>query len=167
MKVAISSMGKDLGSQIAPRFGRCPHFLIVEADSMSYEVLDNENATLAGGAGIQAAQLVASNGVDVVITGNCGPNAVRALSAGGVKVIVGQTGSVNQAIQDYKKGILKTTTEPTVSDHYGMGPDTARVFSPTQSSAMSTGRGTGAGRGMGRGCGRKRGMGRSRNSGKK
>ena len=43
---------------------------------------------------------------DVVITGNCGPNAMRTLSAGGVKVIIGQKGSVNQAIQDYKKGIL-------------------------------------------------------------
>ncbi|NQU15850.1 MAG: NifB/NifX family molybdenum-iron cluster-binding protein, partial [Desulfobacteraceae bacterium] len=133
----------------------------------SDSLLDNENATLAGGAGIQAAQLVASNGVDVVITGNCGPNAVRTLSAGGVKVIVGQTGSVNQATEDYKKGILKTTTEPTVSNHYGMGPDTTRVFSPTQSPAMGTGHGAGPGRGMGRGCGRKRGMGRSRNSGKK
>jgi len=167
MKVAISSTGKDLNSQIDPRFGRCPHFLVVEADSMSYEVLDNENVVLAGEAGIQSAQLVASKGADVVITGNCGPNAIRALSAVGVEVIVGQTGTVNQAVHDYKKGVLKTTTEPNVSDHYEVGRDTVRVLSPTQSPAMGTGRRAGAGRGMGRGCGRKRGMGRSRNSGKK
>ena len=80
MKVAVSSAGKDLNSQIDPRFGRCAYFIIVDTDTMDYEVFDNKNMILGGGAGIQSAQFVASKDAKVVITGNCGPNAVRALS---------------------------------------------------------------------------------------
>ena len=46
------------------------------------------------GAGIQSAHFVASRNVKVAITGNCGPNAVRTLSAAGVAIVVGQTGNV-------------------------------------------------------------------------
>jgi predicted Fe-Mo cluster-binding NifX family protein len=123
MKVAVSSTGKNLDSEIDPRFGRCSYFIIVDVDSMAYEVFNNGNMALRGGAGIQSAQFVASKGSQVVITGNCGPNAIRALMAAGVEVIIGQTGTVKQGIEDYKRGILKTTTEPNVSGHYGMGSD--------------------------------------------
>ena len=71
MKIAVSSSGKGLDSQIDSRFGRCAYFLIVETDDMSFEVFDNESSALGGGAGIQSAQFVASKGVKAVITGNC------------------------------------------------------------------------------------------------
>jgi len=99
MKIAISSNGKDLNSQIDPRFGRCAYFLIVETEDMSFEAFDNENIALGGGAGIQSAQFVASKGAKAVITGNCGPNAVRTLSAAGVELFVGQAGTVKEVIE--------------------------------------------------------------------
>ena len=83
MKVAVSSTAKDLEAQIEPRFGRCPYFIIVDTDDMSFEAFDNESMSLGGGAGIQSAQFVASKGAKVVITGNVGPNAVSTLSAAG------------------------------------------------------------------------------------
>ena len=49
MKIAVSAGGKDLDSQIDPRFGRCAYFVIVETDDMSFEALDNEGITLGGG----------------------------------------------------------------------------------------------------------------------
>jgi predicted Fe-Mo cluster-binding NifX family protein len=63
MEIAISSTGTDLSSTIDERFGRCRHFLIVETDDMSLEVMDNPNAELPGSAGIQSASLVANTGV--------------------------------------------------------------------------------------------------------
>jgi predicted Fe-Mo cluster-binding NifX family protein len=57
MKIAISSSGVDLEAQLDPRFGRCRNFLIIETDTMNFEVFDNKNAALGGGAGIQSAQL--------------------------------------------------------------------------------------------------------------
>ena len=152
MKVAISATGKDLNSQIDPRFGRCSYFIIVDTDDMSFEAFDNESMALGGGAGIQSAQFVASKGATVVITGNVGPNAVSTLSAAGVQLVTGQMGTVREAIEDYKGGKLKRSGEATVSDHDGMG----------RGAGLQTGmgRGTGSGRGMGRGMGRGGGMGR-------
>jgi len=170
MKIAISSMGRDLDAHIDPRFGRCAYFVIVDTDDMSFEAFDNENIALGGGAGIQAAQFVASKGANVVITGNCGPNAVRTLSAAGVEVIVGQKGTIRETVDNYKEGNLESTIEPNVSDHYGMGGDTTMDASPPQSPGFgkSIDRKAGCGGGMGRGLGRGRcmggGMGASRSA---
>jgi predicted Fe-Mo cluster-binding NifX family protein len=138
MKVAVSASGQDLNSQIDPRFGRCAHFVIVDTDDMSFEAFNNENIALGGGAGIQSGQFVASKGAKTVITGNVGPNAVRTLVAAGIEVILGQSGTVRQAVEDYKAGKLKSSTQPNVSGHYGMGG------------------GMGMGRGGGMGMGRRR-----------
>ena len=121
MKVALSANGRDLNAQIDPRFGRCACFIIVDTDDMSFEAFDNESIALGGGAGIQAAQFVASKGAKVVITGQCGPNAVRTLSAAGIELFVGQTGTVREAVEKYKRGELRSATGANVADHYGMG----------------------------------------------
>ncbi len=168
MKVAVSSIGGDLDAQIDPRFGRCAYFIIVEADDMSFEVFDNENIALGGGAGIQSGQFVASKGAKTIITGNAGPNAVRTLSAAGVQVIVGQAGTVRQAIENYKNGKLTNTTEANVVDHYGMGSNSAQDTSagaPPRQGGLGTGGGMGMGRGGGMGRGRGMGMGGGRGMG--
>ena len=41
-------------------------------EDMSFAVFENDSAIQGGGAGIQAAQFLALQGVDAVITGNCG-----------------------------------------------------------------------------------------------
>ena len=154
MKIAVSSSGKDLDSQIDPRFGRCAYFVIVETDDMSFEAFDNENIALGGGAGIQSAQFVASKGAKMVITGNCGPNAVQTLSAAHVEVFVGQSGTVREAIERYTRGDIKSTTTPNVADHYGMGGGAGLG----RGMSMGSGGGMGKGRGIGRGMGMGRGM---------
>ena len=121
MKIALSSSGTGLDSQIDPRFGRCAYFLIVDTDTMDFEVCNNENNALGGGAGIQAAQFVASKGVKAIITGNCGPNAFRTLNAVGMNIIIGRTGTVRDAVDEFKKGELSPTTQANVPGHYGMG----------------------------------------------
>jgi len=104
MKLAISSSGQDLAAQLDPRFGRCRYFLIIETDSMSCEVFDNDNAALSGGAGIQSAQLIAAKGAKALITGHCGPNAMQALTAAGIQVYVGQSGTVQGVVDKFKNG---------------------------------------------------------------
>jgi len=140
MKIAVSSSGKDLDAQIDPRFGRCGYFLIIDLEDMSYEAFGNENTALSGGAGIQSAQFVASKGAGALITGNCGPNAVQALAAAGIKFYVRLTATVREAVESYKNGILTPATEANAPVHAGMGG------------------GGGRGKGMG-GGGRGKGMG--------
>ena len=121
MKIVFSSSGNNLDSAIDPRFGRCAYFLVVDTENMRFEAFSNESSALGGGAGIQSAQFVSSKGAQVLITGNCGPNAVQALSAAGVKVILGQSGTVREATERFNRGELNTAYEANVGTHSGMG----------------------------------------------
>ncbi len=155
MKIAVSSSGKDLNSQVDPRFGRCAFFVIVDTNDMSFEAFDNESIALGGGAGIQAAQFVASKGAQSIVTGNVGPNAVQTLSAAGVKVFTGQSGIIKEAVEKCMNGQLSSTSEPNVADHYGMGSGAGmgRGMGMGRGGGMGRGMGMGGGRGMGRGMG--------------
>lgn len=151
MKLAFSATGRDLDSDIDPRFGRCAYFLIVNPDDMTFEAFENESVALGGGAGIQSAQFVASRGAQVVITGNVGPNAIRALDAEGIEVIVSAGGPIREAIEQYKRGALSPTNQANVADHFGMGG--GQTPYPGGGMGRGMGRGMGMGKGMGRGMG--------------
>jgi predicted Fe-Mo cluster-binding NifX family protein len=146
MKIAISTTGTTLDTMIDPRFGRCQHFIYVDPETMQFEASENSNAMAGGGAGIATAQSIASKGVVAVLTGNCGPNAYQVLSAAGIKVITGVNGSVKEAIEGYKAGKFRESSQANVPDHFG-------------SSGGARGMGMGQGGGMGRGLGRGRRMG--------
>jgi len=121
MKIAISAAGDTLDAQVDPRFGRCPYFIVADSETMNFEAIPNMAAGATGGAGIQAAQTIASKGVKAIITGNVGPNAFQTLSAAGIEVVVGASGIIREAIEKYKNGELNRTGTPTVQGHYGMG----------------------------------------------
>lgn len=121
MKVVVSTSGTDLSSQVEPRFGRCRYYIVVDTETMAFEVVPNAAVGSAHGAGIQAAQLVASKGVKAVLTGNVGPNAYSALSASSIKVVSGVTGTVRDAVERFKRGELQATRGPTVGSHFGTG----------------------------------------------
>jgi predicted Fe-Mo cluster-binding NifX family protein len=120
MKIAVTSKGNRLDAQVDPRFGRCQTFIVVETEDMSFEAVDNSSAAAGGGAGIQAAQLIADKDAEVLLTGNCGPNAFKTLEAAGIKVAVGVSGSIQEAVEEYKNGKLTATNGPSVESHNGM-----------------------------------------------
>jgi predicted Fe-Mo cluster-binding NifX family protein len=121
MKICVSAVSNSLDAPIDPRFGRCPYFVIIDSETMQFEALPNMASGATGGAGIQSAQTIASKGVNVLITGNVGPNAFQALSAGGIKIVTGAFGTVREVVEKYKRGELRETSTPTVSGHFGMG----------------------------------------------
>ena len=121
MKVAITSTGTSLDSNVDPRFGRCAYFIIYDIDSDTFEFIENTSRQAMGGAGIQAGQLMASKNVGAVITGNFGPNAFRVLEAAKIKMYSGVSGTVREAIEKYKNGQLTEISAPDVSSRYGMG----------------------------------------------
>jgi predicted Fe-Mo cluster-binding NifX family protein len=145
MKIAVTSTGPTLDDPIDPRFGRCAYFVIVETNDMSFEAFNNESIALGGGAGIQSAQFVASKKIDAVITGNCGPKALQTLSAAEIQIFLGQSGTARTVIERYKRGDIKSTDTPNVTDHYGMGSGS------DMNQWMR--KGCGGGMGMGRGKG--------------
>ncbi|MCK5579279.1 MAG: NifB/NifX family molybdenum-iron cluster-binding protein [Planctomycetes bacterium] len=120
MKIAVSASGQNLDAAVDPRFGRCGGFIIVDPETLQFESVANPGVSASGGAGIQAAQLVAKQGAEIVITGNCGPNAFETLKAAGIKVITGMSGTVKEAVEKYKANALSETQGPTVPSHSGM-----------------------------------------------
>jgi predicted Fe-Mo cluster-binding NifX family protein len=164
MKVAVSATGPSLDSPIDPRFGRCQYLLIVDSESLDFEAVENPAVMAPGGAGIQAAELVASMGAGAVITGNCGPNAYQVLSAAGIDVFVGASGSVREAIEVYRRGGLRATPAPSVGPYSGIAPGMGRGMGGGRGGGMGGGRGggTGGGRGGGMGGGRGGGTGGGR-----
>ncbi|MCR6669235.1 MAG: NifB/NifX family molybdenum-iron cluster-binding protein [archaeon YNP-WB-040] len=132
MKICVSATSNSLDAPVDPRFGRCPYFIIVDTETMQFEAVPNMASGAMGGAGIQAAQIIASKGAKVVITGNVGPNAFQALSAAGVSVITGAYGTVREVVEKYKRGELKEVNVPTVRGYFGMGTGRGRGWRWTQ-----------------------------------
>jgi len=141
MRVAVSATGANPDAAIDPRFGRCPYFIIVDTETLEFEAVPNTSQYAPSGAGIQSAQMIASKGAKVVLTGSVGPNAYQALSATGIQIINGVFGTVKEAVEKFKSGQLRQATTPTTQMGFGMG-----------------GFGMGAGRRSGRGMGRGQGM---------
>jgi len=156
MKIAVSSSGKDLDSLIDPRFGRCAYFLMVETDDMSFEVFDNQSIASGGGAGVQSAQFISSKGAEAVITGNCGPNAVKTLAAAGIEVFLENTGIVKKVLQKFKDGDLTSTNMSNVSEYSGLGDRTSSGGGMGMGGQRGMGRGRGIGGRGGSGAGRSR-----------
>jgi predicted Fe-Mo cluster-binding NifX family protein len=99
MRIAVSAKGSTPDSEVDPRFGRCPWFVVYDTESGAFESIDNgESVDASSGAGVQAASRVTRAGVQRVITGQCGPKAEQGLQAGGVEIVSGATGTVREAL---------------------------------------------------------------------
>jgi len=109
MKIAISSMDKNIDGNVSDIFGRCSYFIITEIKDGKLEkteVTKNDSADQTGGAGISTAQLMAEKNVNAVITGNVGPRALDVLKQFDIEIYSGE-GVIKKALQNFIDGKLK------------------------------------------------------------
>jgi predicted Fe-Mo cluster-binding NifX family protein len=119
MKIAVTSQGKDLDSQVDPRFGRAAYILIVDSETLNFELFDNkENLNALKGSGIQAAANIHNKGAEILLTGFCGPNAFKTLQAAGVKVANDASGTVKDAVKAFLDGKLPFADKANVEGHW-------------------------------------------------
>ncbi len=119
MKIVVTAQGRELSSPLDLRFGRAKWLVCGDTETNVFEGHDNSvNYHAAQGAGIQTAQNVVNLGAEAVITGNVGPNAIRTLRAGGVKVFLAEAGSVQEAVELFKSGALQEASEANVEGHW-------------------------------------------------
>jgi len=153
LKIAVSSQGQGLDAESSPIFGRCPFFVIAEVEGeevKEIKSLQNTAVGQAGGAGISAAQLIGNEGVEAIVTGAMGPRAFGVMNELGIKVFVGNGGSIEKSVIEAASGKLQELSMPGPMGSGGK-PTTGAGFGAGQ------GRGAGAGQGRGMGAGR-RGM---------
>jgi len=119
MIVAISAQGKDLKSVVDQRFGRARYFIVVDSETGTFTAHDNSlNLNAPQGAGIQAAKNVSDFGAEAVISGNVGPKAFAALKAAGITIYTGASGTVAEALGDFRTGKLNKVEKATVEGHW-------------------------------------------------
>jgi predicted Fe-Mo cluster-binding NifX family protein len=119
MKILVTSDGTSLDSRVDPRFGRARHFVLVNTETGGASSHDNaQNLNAPQGAGIQAAQTVARLGAEAVLTGHVGPKAFTTLQAGNIVVYTGVSGTVKEAIEQFKGGRLAPTAKADVEGHW-------------------------------------------------
>ena len=119
MKVAVTSQGPDLNSQVDPRFGRAPCFVVVDMESGAVAVRNNSgNLRTAHAAGMQAAGALIGLGAAAVITGNIGPKAFGTLQAAKVSVYTVTSGSVGEAVEKFKAGQLRPLLNANAEEHW-------------------------------------------------
>lgn len=119
MKVAISASNNSLKSKLEQRFGRAQWFLIYDTDSNNYEFVENtQQLNAPQGAGIQSAGTVSRASVSAVITGHIGPKAYKVLDKAGVTIYLTDTSTVEDAVDEFKQGLLKKIHSPDVRGHW-------------------------------------------------
>ena len=122
MKICITATGQELTAATDSSFGRAPWFVLADTETDTVEALENGSATAHQGAGIAAAQVMADNGVEAVLTGRLGPKAQAALTAANVKMYEGlKQGTVQQALQEFREGAYSETTAQTGNPTVGLG----------------------------------------------
>ncbi|MCD6487054.1 MAG: NifB/NifX family molybdenum-iron cluster-binding protein [Syntrophobacterales bacterium] len=120
MKIAITSYGKDLSSKTDRSFGRAKWFILVDTETGAFEAHSNEqNVNAAQGAGTQAAQNVTNMEAEVLLSGNVGPNAFRALSTAAIRIFIIEGDiTVEQALSEWKEGKLQEVGKSTIEGHW-------------------------------------------------
>lgn len=112
MKIAVSALGPNLDSKVDERFGRAEHLLVVDTESLEFEVIDNSaNQQALKGAGYGAAEAVCAHSVEAVLTGHLGPNAFKALQIVNVPGHEATGLTVRDAVRRFKEGSLPTLSE--------------------------------------------------------
>ncbi len=87
---------------------RAPYFLF--RDNGEDRVVENPAVNAQGGAGIQAAQFLVDNSVDVLVTVRCGQNAADVFKAAGMKIYKSANKAAADDLNALEEGRLEELT---------------------------------------------------------
>ena len=118
MIIVISSNGKDIDSNIYPKFERCPFFLIVDTKTKEEKVIVNKVRERSNEVGITVANIVLNEEIGAAITTDIGPLTFETFERCGIKVYRAK-GKINDVIQQFEKGELPGIAKATVPKKRG------------------------------------------------
>ncbi|ADC62670.1 NifB/NifX family molybdenum-iron cluster-binding protein [Allochromatium vinosum] len=123
MKLAISMAGDTLEAAFDARFGRAPFFVLVDSESGEWTCLPNPALEADGGAGVRAAQFLASQGAQAVVSGAYGPKAWTTLHAAGLRTLLAPEGQDaligRQLLDQFRAGALRAAEAASHDGHHG------------------------------------------------
>jgi predicted Fe-Mo cluster-binding NifX family protein len=99
-KIALPTNGEDLSTYISNSLERCLHFIIVDSDKQEAAKSFLNCAQIAArGAGIQIAQSLIDQQVEIVITPQIDSEALSYLQNAGIGIYLGIEGSLKENIE--------------------------------------------------------------------
>lgn len=107
MKIAVSATGKDIENLLDMRFGRCRFFQIHDSENGTFKVIENKGNSSNGAAGIAASQQLIDENVNVIITGNLGPNAFKIIEKSRIKVYKCKDTTIKSALEKLSNSELQ------------------------------------------------------------
>jgi len=111
MKIAVSAQQPTLQSPVGQRLGTSAYLIFLDTRTMTFEAVPNPAAADQRTFGLQAVVLAIDRQVDALLTGYCSPMAIRYLSESGIKVATGLTGTVADAVAEYRQQLLATPVD--------------------------------------------------------
>ena len=106
MKICIPTMGeRGLDDNVGEHFGRVPNYTIVNLDNKKVKVISNDSHHT-GGQGYPP-EIMAKEGVDVMVCRGLGRRAITMFSELGIDVYIGTSDTVKDAISAFKQGKLQ------------------------------------------------------------
>jgi len=106
MKVCIPTMGDNgLDNLVGEHFGRVPTYTIIDLDSDAVKVVPNTSEHM-GGIG-HPPEIMAREGVQVMICRGLGRRAIMMFEDLGIEVYIGASGTVKDTLAAFKQGKLQ------------------------------------------------------------
>ena len=110
MIICIPTMGdKGLDENVGEHFGRVPTYTIVDTDTKNIRIVPNTSHHT-GGIGYPP-EIMANEKVDAMVCRGLGRRAITMFKELGIEVYIGASGTVKDAIADYKDGKLIRASE--------------------------------------------------------
>lgn len=109
MKICIPTYKGGLDDYVCEHFGRAESFTIYDTETGDVKVVRNTSEHF-GGIG-RPPELIRDMGVDAVICSGMGARAIALFKSFGVKVYIGASGSVRDAINQFLAGRLVEADE--------------------------------------------------------
>ncbi len=120
MKIVVTATAPAWDAPVDPRFGRGAYFVVVDSATLEWQAHENPAVAASGGAGSQAAQFVAQQGVEAAVSGDFGPNAYITLAAAEINMfLLGPSKTVSEAVSNLAEGRLEQVKAPTGPGHHG------------------------------------------------
>ncbi len=107
MKLAITARGPGPEFEIDESFGRAYWILVVDLATGKWQAIDNrQTRQVTENAGLLTSRKLVEAKVSLLLTGETGPKAFRALEAAGIEVFHGASGTVFEAVKIWQEGML-------------------------------------------------------------
>lgn len=103
MLIGIPVEDSSMDSNISDNFGRTKFYLVYDDEKEEAKFLENAAANSQSGAGIEAAQILVDEKIDILITPRCGKNAADVLNSANVEIYKSSSRSIEENLKDLKE----------------------------------------------------------------